>query len=176
MLKCHRYWPDPDQQPAQDRACQMGEVEVEFVSAVSSAAWITRKFSLRKDGKERFLTQLSYEAWPDHGVPLTSREFLTFRHHVKTVEEVRSRFERPPSRSPAVEYSDNEGIASHNAQPFACALRGARSRSRRRGPPWSTAVLELAELVRTSPSTGCSTRSARGRRARTWIWTLSWPT
>jgi len=65
----------------------MGEVEVEFVSAVSSAAWITRKFSLRKDGKERFLTQLSYEAWPDHGVPLTSREFLTFRHHVKTVEE-----------------------------------------------------------------------------------------
>jgi protein tyrosine phosphatase len=90
VLKCHRYWPDPEQHPPQSRACDMGQIEVEYESAVSGAAWITRKFTLRskKDGEVRSLTQLSYEAWPDHGVPLTSREFLTFRRHVKTLEQV----------------------------------------------------------------------------------------
>ena len=112
VLKCHRYWPDPDQEPPQKKVIIQifkSELEIEHISTVSSQCWITRKFFLRKGTEERILTQLSYEAWPDHGVPLTSREFLTFRQHVQTVNKV-----RPASRAhvrPSSKFRRQRGLA-----------------------------------------------------------------
>lgn len=85
-LKCHRYWPDPDSEPPQ-KVVLMGQIEVEHLSTVNHDFWICREFKLRKGGDERTVTQFSYEAWPDHGVPLTTREFLQFRSEVKKIEK-----------------------------------------------------------------------------------------
>eukprot|EP00039_Didymoeca_costata_P014340 m.230362 g.230362 ORF g.230362 m.230362 type:complete len:277 (-) comp15999_c0_seq4:4967-5797(-) len=82
VLKCHRYWPDPSSEPPQ-RLVLLGNVEVEFNSAEVHDTYIIRKFTLRKGSQQRSVQQFSYEAWPDHGVPLTTREFLDFRRIVK---------------------------------------------------------------------------------------------
>lgn len=85
-LKCHRYWPDPESSPPQ-KMVLIVLIEVEHVDTVVKQAWITRKFKLRKGSQELDVVQFSYEAWPDHGVPLTTREFLNFRDAVKKQEK-----------------------------------------------------------------------------------------
>jgi len=62
-LKCHRYWPDPTSEPPQ-KVVLLGSVEVEFLGTVESEIFVTRRFKLKKDGKELLVTQFSYEAWP----------------------------------------------------------------------------------------------------------------
>eukprot|EP00039_Didymoeca_costata_P014341 m.230406 g.230406 ORF g.230406 m.230406 type:complete len:467 (-) comp15999_c0_seq8:4321-5721(-) len=86
VLKCHRYWPDPSSEPPQ-RLVLLGNVEVEFNSAEVHDTYIIRKFTLRKGSQQRSVQQFSYEAWPDHGVPLTTREFLDFRRIVKKASD-----------------------------------------------------------------------------------------
>jgi len=85
-LKCHKYWPEPTED-APSKMVLLGQVEVEFVSTESTDVFITRKFVLRKGSKELKVTMFSYEAWPDHGVPVTTREFLDFRKAVKTISD-----------------------------------------------------------------------------------------
>lgn len=82
VLKCHRYWPDPNAEPPQKKVV-LGQLTVEFMSADHSDAWIVRSFKVKKGNTERIIQMFSYEAWPDHGVPLTTREFLGFRKAVK---------------------------------------------------------------------------------------------
>ncbi len=38
---------------------------------------------MKRGSETRDVHQFAYEAWPDHGVPLTTREFLTFRAAIK---------------------------------------------------------------------------------------------
>lgn len=85
-LKCHKYWPDPNSDTPQKIAL-LGQIEVEHVETTANEIFITRKFKLRKGGEERNVTQFSYEVWPDHGVPVTTREFLSFRDACKTVTD-----------------------------------------------------------------------------------------
>eukprot|EP00035_Acanthoeca_spectabilis_P010299 m.182615 g.182615 ORF g.182615 m.182615 type:complete len:467 (+) comp14979_c0_seq1:86-1486(+) len=84
-LKCHRYWPDPESEPPQKKVT-IGKIEIEHLSSKSQEQFIVRKFKLRHGQSERDITQFSYEAWPDHGVPLTAREFLDFRACIKAEE------------------------------------------------------------------------------------------
>lgn len=81
-LKCHRYWPDPNATPPQLMAL-FGLVEVEHKGTTAHSFYIERSFEIRKGTEKRTLTQFSYEAWPDHGVPSTTREFLEFREACK---------------------------------------------------------------------------------------------
>jgi protein tyrosine phosphatase len=81
-LKCHRYWPDPTSEPPQ-KVVLLGQIEVEHIKTESKANFITREFELRKGSGKLRVVQFSYESWPDHGVPLTTREFLQFRQAVK---------------------------------------------------------------------------------------------
>jgi len=83
VLKCHRYWPDPHGEPPQ-KTVVLGGVEIEHLDTPNpNDVFVTRKFKISKGGVERELAQYSYEAWPDHGVPLTTKQFLDFRDAVK---------------------------------------------------------------------------------------------
>jgi len=82
VLKCHRYWPDPHGEPPQ-KTVVLGGVTITHLEHDQNDVFVTRNFKISKDGVERELAQYSYEAWPDHGVPLTTKQFLDFRAAVK---------------------------------------------------------------------------------------------
>jgi len=86
VLKCHRYWPDPSSEPPQ-KMVLIGQVEVEHLSTNATDTYVVRKFRLRKGGDELTVQQFSYEVWPDHGVPSTTKEFLDFRDIVKAATD-----------------------------------------------------------------------------------------
>jgi protein tyrosine phosphatase len=81
QLKCHRYWPDPTSKPS-ERTKKLERIVVTFLSESTEHSYTVRKFSLTKGKETREVVQLCYQAWPDHGVPLTSKEFLEFRDAV----------------------------------------------------------------------------------------------
>lgn len=84
-LKCHRYWPDPTSKPS-TKVMSFEKIKVEFISAIPSQYYVYRKFHVTK-AKEptRVIHHFQYESWPDHGVPLTSREFIEFRDAIAAV-------------------------------------------------------------------------------------------
>ncbi len=111
-LKCHRYWPDPTSKPS-TKTLTFDKLKVEHISASTNQFYIYRRFQLTKvrsiyiavfcfpappgpalswgiwfQGKEepRIIHHFQYNAWPDHGVPLTSREFLDFRDVIGSVK------------------------------------------------------------------------------------------
>lgn len=86
VLKCHRYWPDPTSEPPQ-KMVLIGQIEVEHMSTITKDTYVVRKFKLQKGGDQLIVQQFSYEVWPDHGVPVTTREFLDFRDAVKTASD-----------------------------------------------------------------------------------------
>lgn len=89
-LKCHRYWPDAMSEPptpSMKFGLHEGErFTVTFASIEDRGAFLVRNFKLTKGDETRTVSQLSYESWPDHGVPLTSREFLEFREAAQTLQ------------------------------------------------------------------------------------------
>jgi protein tyrosine phosphatase len=82
-LKCHRYWPDPTSNPPLSKQ-NYGSIVVEYVSTEQHSFYAVRKFLVKYGSEVRELTHFYYQAWPDHGVPSTSDELLTFRHVVKS--------------------------------------------------------------------------------------------
>ena len=80
-LKCHRYWPDPTSK-VPSKTMVFDRIQVDYLETRVDLYFTIRKFRLTKDGKSRTITHFSYDAWPDHGVPLTSREFLEFRDSI----------------------------------------------------------------------------------------------
>lgn len=65
-LKCHKYWPEVD------GTIQCGTLEVVCTSTKElGEKCVLRTLSLRnsKSNQERTVSHLSFEAWPDHGVP-----------------------------------------------------------------------------------------------------------
>ncbi len=111
-LKCHRYWPDPSSEPPV-RSEKYGFIQVTHVETVIRTFYSVRSFKvcamsssdvdpclsgsprlvpltpvfageqMKRGSETRDVHQFAYEAWPDHGVPLTTREFLTFRAAIK---------------------------------------------------------------------------------------------
>ena len=86
-MKCHRYWPDSPEEVAQggQNPKQYGGFTVTAVSEDVLPNYITRSFELKdnRSGQVRKITHYLYTAWPDHGVPDTATEMLSFRHRVK---------------------------------------------------------------------------------------------
>jgi protein-tyrosine phosphatase len=82
-LKCHRYWPDPTSTPPQTKQTY-GSIVVEFLSVVHHNYYAIREFAVTFEGETRKISHFYYLSWPDHGVPLTTNEFLVFRNVVKS--------------------------------------------------------------------------------------------
>jgi hypothetical protein len=61
-----------------------GDVVVEYISTEQHSFYAIRKFLVKQGADVREVTHFFYQAWPDHGVPSTSDELLTFRHVVKS--------------------------------------------------------------------------------------------
>ncbi|XP_047578553.1 tyrosine-protein phosphatase non-receptor type 4 isoform X2 [Lutra lutra] len=78
-VKCHQYWPEPTE------SSSYGCYQVTCHSEEGNTAYIFRKMTLfnQEKNESRQLTQIQYIAWPDHGVPDDSSDFLDFVCHVR---------------------------------------------------------------------------------------------
>nr|XP_036856943.1 tyrosine-protein phosphatase non-receptor type 4 isoform X1 [Manis javanica] len=94
-VKCHQYWPEST------GSSSYGCYQVTCHSEEGNTAYIFRKmtlfnqeiilgsfiyyngFSLQTKNESRQLTQIQYIAWPDHGVPDDSSDFLDFVCHIR---------------------------------------------------------------------------------------------
>uniref|UniRef100_A0A8B9CWK9 Protein tyrosine phosphatase non-receptor type 4 n=1 Tax=Anser brachyrhynchus TaxID=132585 RepID=A0A8B9CWK9_9AVES len=73
-VKCHQYWPEPS------GSSSYGNFQITCHSEEGNPAYVFREMTLTNLEKEesRQLTQIQYIAWPDHGVPDDSSDFLDF--------------------------------------------------------------------------------------------------
>ncbi|KAK5601509.1 Tyrosine-protein phosphatase non-receptor type 4 [Crenichthys baileyi] len=73
-VKCHQYWPNPDS------IATYGDFKVMCHNEEGNSAFLVREMILThtQSAQQRELTQLQYLAWPDHGVPDDSTDFLDF--------------------------------------------------------------------------------------------------
>lgn len=85
-LKCHRYWPDPTSNPPR-RQGLYSLIEVKHLSTTPQGFYTLRKFEITSGSETRQLSHFAYESWPDHGVPLTAKEFLSFRQAVHAAHD-----------------------------------------------------------------------------------------
>ncbi|CAO2636572.1 Tyrosine-protein phosphatase non-receptor type 4 [Lemmus lemmus] len=78
-VKCHQYWPEPT------GSSSYGCYQVTCHSEEGNPAYVFRKMTLfnQEKNESRQLTQIQYTAWPDHGVPDDSSDFLDFVCHVR---------------------------------------------------------------------------------------------
>uniref|UniRef100_A0A674MQJ6 Tyrosine-protein phosphatase n=1 Tax=Takifugu rubripes TaxID=31033 RepID=A0A674MQJ6_TAKRU len=70
-VKCHQYWPNPDS------VTNYGDFTVTCHNEEGNSAFLVREMTLMNT-QQRELTQIQYLAWPDHGVPDDSTDFLDF--------------------------------------------------------------------------------------------------
>ncbi|XP_043921010.1 tyrosine-protein phosphatase non-receptor type 3 [Protopterus annectens] len=72
--KCHQYWPNPPEVE------EYGNFRVSCLSEDCTIAYVFREMTVTNigTGEERSVTHLQYVAWPDHGVPDDSTDFLDF--------------------------------------------------------------------------------------------------
>uniref|UniRef100_A0A8C5HEX3 Tyrosine-protein phosphatase n=1 Tax=Gouania willdenowi TaxID=441366 RepID=A0A8C5HEX3_GOUWI len=76
-VKCHQYWPNPDS------SATYGDFTVTCHNEEGNTAFLVREMTL-EHSQQRELTQIQYLAWPDHGVPDDSTDFLDFVALVRT--------------------------------------------------------------------------------------------
>uniref|UniRef100_A0A671VS96 Tyrosine-protein phosphatase n=1 Tax=Sparus aurata TaxID=8175 RepID=A0A671VS96_SPAAU len=79
-VKCHQYWPNPDS------SATYGDFTVTCHNEEGNSAFLVREMTLThtQSEQQRELTQIQYLAWPDHGVPDDSTDFLDFVALVRT--------------------------------------------------------------------------------------------
>eukprot|EP00045_Choanoeca_perplexa_P009802 m.95838 g.95838 ORF g.95838 m.95838 type:complete len:641 (+) comp15032_c0_seq1:203-2125(+) len=77
-LKCHRYWPEAGQK------VKVADYLIEGLKETATPTYIAREFQLTDmaSGQSTEVVQLQFILWPDHGVPNTSLEILSFRDEV----------------------------------------------------------------------------------------------
>ncbi|XP_025065138.1 tyrosine-protein phosphatase non-receptor type 4 isoform X2 [Alligator sinensis] len=73
-VKCHQYWPEPT------GSSSYGNFQIACHSEEGNPAYVFREMTLTnlEKNESRQLTQIQYIAWPDHGVPDDSSDFLDF--------------------------------------------------------------------------------------------------
>ncbi|KAF4109141.1 hypothetical protein G5714_010214 [Onychostoma macrolepis] len=73
-VKCHQYWPNPS------GSATYGGFQVSCQTEEGNSAFLVRDMTLThiESGESREMTQIQYLAWPDHGVPDESTDFLDF--------------------------------------------------------------------------------------------------
>uniref|UniRef100_A0A671M8H2 protein-tyrosine-phosphatase n=1 Tax=Sinocyclocheilus anshuiensis TaxID=1608454 RepID=A0A671M8H2_9TELE len=81
--KCHQYWPHPPE------VRDYGFLQVCCHSEECNLAYVTRELTLTntQSGQQRSITHLQYVAWPDHGVPEDSSDFLDFVQSMRSMRE-----------------------------------------------------------------------------------------
>ncbi|XP_051978355.1 tyrosine-protein phosphatase non-receptor type 4b isoform X2 [Xyrauchen texanus] len=79
-VKCHQYWPNFS------ASGTYGGFQVTCVSEEGNSAYLLRDLTLThlESNEERHICQMQYLAWPDHGVPDDSSDFLNFVSHVRS--------------------------------------------------------------------------------------------
>ncbi|TRY84566.1 hypothetical protein DNTS_001311 [Danionella cerebrum] len=79
--KCHQYWPHPPE------ARDYGHLQVCCHSEECNLAFVTREMTLTntQSGLQRSIIHIQYVAWPDHGVPEDSSDFLDFVQSVRSM-------------------------------------------------------------------------------------------
>uniref|UniRef100_H0XEG9 Tyrosine-protein phosphatase non-receptor type n=1 Tax=Otolemur garnettii TaxID=30611 RepID=H0XEG9_OTOGA len=79
--KCHQYWPDPPD------VMDHGSFHIQCQSEDCTIAYVSREMLVTntETGEEHTLTHLQYVAWPDHGVPDDSSDFLEFVNYVRSL-------------------------------------------------------------------------------------------
>ncbi|NXA54043.1 PTN3 phosphatase, partial [Nothocercus julius] len=72
--KCHQYWPDPPD------VMEYGNFRVRCQSEDCTIAYVVREMMITnvETEQQHAVTHLQYVAWPDHGVPDDSMDFLEF--------------------------------------------------------------------------------------------------
>lgn len=78
--KCHHYWPDPPE------IMEYGNFRVKCQSEDCTIAYVFREMVITniETEEEHTVTHLQYVAWPDHGVPDESTDFLEFVTYVRS--------------------------------------------------------------------------------------------
>ncbi|XP_066977515.1 tyrosine-protein phosphatase non-receptor type 4 isoform X19 [Macrobrachium rosenbergii] len=78
-VKCHRYW------PRLYETVDYGTLQVTCLKEEETPGFAFREFTLinTENQDERHITHMQYLAWPDHGVPDDSTEFLNFVAQVR---------------------------------------------------------------------------------------------
>ncbi|TRY97102.1 hypothetical protein DNTS_027290 [Danionella cerebrum] len=73
-VKCHQYWPNLS------GSATYGDFQVSCQTEEGSSAFLVREMTLThtESDESRDLIQIQYLAWPDHGVPDDSTDFLDF--------------------------------------------------------------------------------------------------
>ncbi|XP_053554063.1 tyrosine-protein phosphatase non-receptor type 4 [Bombina bombina] len=73
-VKCHQYWPESTS------SSSFGNFQISCHSEAENPAYVFRDMTLTnlEKNESRPLTQIQYIAWPDHGVPDDSSDFLDF--------------------------------------------------------------------------------------------------
>ncbi|KAM6170032.1 tyrosine-protein phosphatase non-receptor type 3 [Rhynchocyon petersi] len=79
--KCHQYWPDPPD------VVEYGSFHIRCQSEDCTIAYVFREMLITNSetGEEHTVTHLQYVAWPDHGVPDDSSDFLEFVNYMRTL-------------------------------------------------------------------------------------------
>ncbi|XP_056303839.1 tyrosine-protein phosphatase non-receptor type 4b isoform X2 [Danio aesculapii] len=79
-VKCHQYWPNVS------ASGTYGGFQVTCVSEEGNCAYLLRDLTLThlESKEERQICQMQYLAWPDHGVPDDSSDFLNFVSQVRS--------------------------------------------------------------------------------------------
>uniref|UniRef100_A0A671RSU2 Tyrosine-protein phosphatase non-receptor type 4-like n=1 Tax=Sinocyclocheilus anshuiensis TaxID=1608454 RepID=A0A671RSU2_9TELE len=79
-VKCHQYWPNVS------ASGTYGGFQVTCVSEEGNSAYLLRDLMLThlEVKEERQICQMQYLAWPDHGVPEDSSDFLNFVSQVRS--------------------------------------------------------------------------------------------
>uniref|UniRef100_A0A5F9CS51 Tyrosine-protein phosphatase non-receptor type n=2 Tax=Oryctolagus cuniculus TaxID=9986 RepID=A0A5F9CS51_RABIT len=79
--KCHQYWPDPPD------VADHGVFHIQCQSEDCTIAYVSREMLVTntETGEEHTVTHLQYVAWPDHGVPDDSSDFLEFVNYVRSL-------------------------------------------------------------------------------------------
>lgn len=79
--KCHQYWPDPPD------VVEHGSFHIRCQSEDCTIAYVFREMLVTntETGEEHTVAHLQYVAWPDHGVPDDSSDFLEFVNYVRSL-------------------------------------------------------------------------------------------
>ncbi|KAG8508597.1 Tyrosine-protein phosphatase non-receptor type 3 [Galemys pyrenaicus] len=81
QTKCHQYWPDPPD------VVEHGPFHIRCQSEDCTIAYVFREMLVTntETGEEHTVTHLQYVAWPDHGVPDDSSDFLEFVNYMRSL-------------------------------------------------------------------------------------------
>lgn len=74
--KCVKYWPNIEENE------RYGEIIIEFQSQRIFADFISRKFKITNQGESRYVEQLQFTSWPDHGVPLYPKSLVPLMRRI----------------------------------------------------------------------------------------------